>query len=69
MLKEIIQRRLPQRMRQIKCDVCGKIHYTARYNLRGYERVENDINIECCGWRIYGKGYDKELKLCQTSSH
>ena len=56
-------------MREIHCDNCGRIHFTPRYILAGYERVENDVCVECCGWRMFGKGYDKELKICQVYTH
>ena len=65
MLYEIKIRKLPQRIRKIRCDNCGRTHYVPRYKLSGYDRVENEINVECCGWKMYGKGYDKELNLCQ----
>lgn len=69
MLKEIKTKVLPRRMREVHCDTCGRKYFAPRYRLSGYERVENDISIECCGWKMYGKGYDKELKICQVYSH
>jgi hypothetical protein len=71
MLKEQEIKVLPQRLRKIVCDICGRVHFAPRYYSigQGYPRSESTINVECCGWKMYGKGYDKELKTCQIYTH
>lgn len=65
MLKEVKAKVLPRRLREIHCDICGRIHFVPRYFIVKYERIERDVDVECCGWKITGKGYDKELKVEQ----
>lgn len=53
MLKEIKSKALPKQLRRFKCNICGKTTYA---------RNTRDIDIECCGWKVSGKGTDKFLK-------
>ena len=67
MLKEVKGKVLPRRLREIHCNTCGRVHFTPRDCVHGCggSRKERDIEVECCGWKMYGKGYDKELKVKQ----
>ena len=56
MLQEIKSKALPKHLRRFKCGVCGKTIYA---------RDTQDIEIECCGTILSGKGTDtfKLLKV------